>query len=148
MLYDLKPELNRPEVLELLEMTVFPDPERLEEAIGDYRADSLNELRGYLPEEEAGLIGLIGSRMDSEGELEIRHIAVVPEERGKGYGRAMILELLAEKDPRIIVALTDEEAVDFYRNIGFTIESLGETIPGTERFKCTYVTELEETESM
>ncbi|GIO16082.1 N-acetyltransferase [Cohnella xylanilytica] len=146
MLYDLKPDLERPEVLELLEMTVFPDPERLERAIGEYRDDPRNELRGYRSEEENRLIGLIGSRLDPEGELEIRHIAVVPDERGRGYGRAMILELLAEKDPRVIVARTDEEAVDFYRNIGFTIESLGETVPGTERFKCTYVTELDETE--
>jgi hypothetical protein len=46
--------------------------------------------------------------------------------------------------PVRIVAETDEESVQFYRNIGFIIRSLGEKYPGVERFLCTY--EVEEAE--
>jgi hypothetical protein len=41
-----------------------------------------------------------------------------------------------------VYAETDEEAADFYRNIGFTVESLGEKYPGIERFKCTFETDF------
>jgi hypothetical protein len=35
-----------------------------------------------------------------------------------------------------IEAETDKDTVDFYRLCGFTITSLGEPYPGTERFLC------------
>lgn len=52
----------------------------------------------------------------------------------------MILELLLQLDPKPkrVIAETDDEAVDFYRNIGFEVHSLGEKYPGVERFRCIY----------
>ena len=35
-----------------------------------------------------------------------------------------------------IYAETDQDAVNFYKNIGFHITSLGEKYPGVERFAC------------
>ncbi|MBB6672800.1 GNAT family N-acetyltransferase [Cohnella nanjingensis] len=141
MLIEIKDRLDKPQVYELIEMSVFPDPDRIVQVLQEYREDPSLEIRGYY--EDDALIGIIGSRLDDEGALEIRHIAVAPDERGKGYGRGMILELLAAKDPREIVAETDDEAVNFYRSIGFTIESLGEKYPGVERYRCAYDTALE-----
>lgn len=38
--------------------------------------------------------------------------------------------------PSVLSAETDAEAVGFYRSCGFTVRSLGEKYPGTERFLC------------
>jgi Predicted acyltransferase len=91
---------------------------------------------GY--ESEGQLVGIVGYRIDEGARMSLRHIAVLPEVRGAGFGRGMILELLHQFNPVSIEAETDEEAVDFYRSIGFRIESIGEKTPGTERFLCTY----------
>lgn len=143
MLIDLKPQLRQEDVLDLLGLSVFPDPDQLAQTIASYEKEEANVLKGLRADEDSKLIGIIGYRMNPDGELEIRHIAVSPDERGQGIGRAMVLEALAETEPVSIVAVTDEEAIDFYRNIGFTVESLGEQYPGVERFKCTYITEPE-----
>lgn len=146
MLVDLKPYLDDAAVQELIGYSVYPDPEQLAQAIDSYKNEASLEIKGYFTDEAEGerLIGIVGSRMNERGVLEVQHLAVAPDERNKGFGRMMMLELLAEKQPEAIVAETDEEAVDFYRNIGFTIESLGEKFPGVERFRCTYVTEPDE----
>lgn len=89
------------------------------------------------------LIGIIGILNHSDGEFEIKHLAVRPEYRGLGYGRGLILELLTLEQPKQLVAETDEEGVGFYRSIGFTITSLGEKYPGVERFHCLYETDTE-----
>ena len=70
-------------------------------------------------------IGCIGIVKREANQCEIIHIAVSPAYRGKGIGREMI---------RYVE--TDQEAVLFYKNIGFHITSLGEKYPGVERFGC------------
>jgi ribosomal protein S18 acetylase RimI-like enzyme len=142
MLIDIKPKIDDSNIQELIGLAVFPDPERINEAIDAYRNDQGLEIMGYKWVEQ--IIGIVGYRLNDNGILELRHIAVIPEEQGKGFGRGIILELLHLKDPKVITAETDEETVDFYRSIGFMIESLGEKYPGVERFKCTYKTEIED----
>jgi ribosomal protein S18 acetylase RimI-like enzyme len=142
MLIDIKPKIDDSNIQELIGLAVFPDPERINEAIDAYRNDQGLEIMGYKWVEQ--IIGIVGYRLNDNGILELRHIAVTPEEQGKGFGRGIILELLHLKDPKVITAETDEETVDFYRSIGFTIESLGEKYPGVERFKCTYETEIDD----
>ncbi|WP_409344431.1 GNAT family N-acetyltransferase [Paenibacillus sp. MBLB4367] len=142
MLIDLKARLEEPAVQELLGLAIFPDPEKVQKAVDTYKHEDRAHLTGY--ENEGALVGLAGFRLDEAGVMEIKHIAVVPEERGKGYGRGIVLELLFQHNPAKIIAETDEEAVDFYRSIGFMIESLGEKYPGVERFACTYITEPDE----
>jgi len=136
MLKPLKDRLNDPIVRDIAGYSVYPDPEKLERTMEAYKSDAGLEMYGYEVDDE--LIGIIGIRMDEGGELRIEHLAVSPDHRGLGYGRGLILEAIEEKKPAIVMAETDEEAVDFYRNIGFEIESLGEVYPGTERFKCSY----------
>lgn len=97
-------------------------------------------LRGY--ESEGNLIRIIGYRIDGNRILEIKHISVDPLERGQGHGRIQIIELIQLLDPLEVHAETDHDSVDFYRNIGFIITSLGEQYPGVDRFKCIYNTEI------
>ena len=48
----------------------------------------------------------------------------------------MIAQLLEKYNPDKLIAETDQEAVEFYRNTGFVVYSLGELYPGVERFRC------------
>lgn len=141
MLMNIKSKLEDPIIHELIGLAVIPEPELIDKAIKSYINEPAHEIMGYFIDEE--LIGLIGYQMQ-ENSLVIKHLAIVPEEQGHGYGRGIILEILHLKSPQTIVAETDEDAINFYRSIGFTIESLGEKYPGVERFKCTY--DVEENE--
>ncbi|WP_308636438.1 GNAT family N-acetyltransferase [Paenibacillus silvisoli] len=136
MLIDIKARLDEEAIQDLLGWAVFPDPDHLAKAVQRYKDDADLKLLGYESEEE--IIGLIGYHYASADTIEIDHISVDPAERYKGYGRGMILELLELEKPTVLQAETDEEAADFYRSSRFTVESLGESYPGVERFKCTY----------
>ncbi|MEB2279736.1 GNAT family N-acetyltransferase [Lysinibacillus xylanilyticus] len=85
---------------------------------------------------EGEIFGCIGIEQVSLFECEIKHIAVLADQREKGIGSKMI-NYIANKYSSI-VAETDNEAVDFYRRYGFFITSLGEKYPGVERFLCQY----------
>ncbi|MCM3588365.1 GNAT family N-acetyltransferase [Mesobacillus maritimus] len=90
----------------------------------------------YAYESQGKFVGCIGIEIVGFNECVIKHIAVSPEQRGKGIGSKMI-QSLSEQYP-FISAETDIEAVDFYRKYGFAITSLGEKYPGVERFLCEY----------
>lgn len=137
MLINLKQRLKDDEVKTLLSYAIFPDPEFLEKTIKQYTSNDSLEIYGY--EVDGTLLGIVGFSLNEEERLVIHHISVDPEYRGMGYGRGQILELLELKNPKIISAETDEESVDFYRNVGFTVTSLGEKYPGVDRFQCEYI---------
>ncbi|QDQ02203.1 GNAT family N-acetyltransferase [Lysinibacillus fusiformis] len=82
------------------------------------------------------MVGCIGIEQISLFACEIKHIAVLAHQRGHGIGSKMI-HYISEKYS-LISAETDHEAVEFYRNCGFMITSLGEKYPGVERFLCEY----------
>jgi GNAT superfamily N-acetyltransferase len=142
LLVPIKHRLNEIAIQELLSYSIFPDPEQLELALNQYQMDASYELYGL--EEDKLILGLVGFIMHNDNTKEIKHLAVDPKERGNGYGRGLILELITLKQPAIIQAETDEEAVDFYRNVGFAIVSLGELYPGVERFQCIFDVEHED----
>jgi len=140
VLVSVKDRLDQPQIEELLGYAVFTDEKELAEVIGRYKTDERWKLLGY--SEEGRIIGVIGYEMASPTILKLLHLAVDPPYRGLGYGRGMILELLELERPARIKAETDEEAADFFRNIGFEIVSLGERFPGVERFECSFVTDF------
>jgi ribosomal protein S18 acetylase RimI-like enzyme len=142
LLINITHKLDNPEIKELISYSVFPDPEKLEEVIKQYQSEEALTLYGY--EDENVLVGIIGVLKNENNTLVIKHIAVQPENRLKGYGRGLILELLEDSRPTMITAETDADAVDFYRSIGFTVYSLGELYPGVERFRCVYEIEPED----
>jgi len=139
MLISLKDKLDDPSIRELVGYAVFPDPEQVRLAMESYAADN-RHLMGLSLDGE--VIGVLGYETLPDGVVRICHIAVDPEFREMGYGRGMLLELIDLIKPAAIVAETDDDAVDFYRNIGFEIVSLGEKFPGVERYMCTFVTDF------
>ncbi|MGN7355934.1 GNAT family N-acetyltransferase [Paenibacillus sp. SAF-054] len=141
MLLNIKSYIRKPEVAELFSYAVFPDDQSVEKTIQAYESNEAWKLVGY--EDGELLVGLTGYEK-SGNEIILQHIAVIPENRGLGYGRGMILEIMTDEKPERVVAETDEEAVDFYRSLGFVVHSLGEQYPGIERFRCVYEVEDEE----
>ena len=83
-------------------------------------------------------IGCIGFEFISSNHCKIKHIAVSPAERGNGLGRKMITFICDKYSVNLISAETDKDAVNFYRNCGFKIISLGEKYPGVDRFLCEF----------
>ncbi|WP_139311121.1 GNAT family N-acetyltransferase [Paenisporosarcina indica] len=85
------------------------------------------------------VVGCIGIELSTNSiECEIKHIAVCQNHRGKGIGSKMINSIIDKHKMSSIYAETDSDAVNFYRNFGFEISSLGERYPGVERFLCVY----------
>lgn len=85
MLIDVKPLAGTPEVNELLGYAVMDDPDALERTTAEYKELAALQLCGW---EEGGLlVGITGYEETEDGSLDIRHIAVLPENRGKGYAR-------------------------------------------------------------
>ncbi len=106
----------------------------VEKEYNNYLKDSNRKL--FILELNEEIVGCIGyERIGSEA-CAIKHIAVSIEQRGKGIGSKMIDFLLDQFS--IIFAETDNDAVNFYKNYGFVISSLGEKYPGVERFLCEY----------
>ncbi|GIP27458.1 N-acetyltransferase [Paenibacillus sp. J23TS9] len=140
MLLNIKSYIRKPEVAELFSYAVFPDDHSVEKTVSEYENNEAWQLYGY--EDGELLVGLTGYEK-AGSDLILHHIAVIPENRGLGYGRGMILEIMTKEKPEKVIAETDEESVDFYRNLGFVVNSLGEQYPGVERFRCVYEVEEE-----
>ncbi|WP_410511557.1 GNAT family N-acetyltransferase [Paenibacillus sp. BR2-3] len=145
MLIDLKHLIGTPEVKELLTYAVIDEPDALQQTLAEYSEQPALQLYGW--EEDGLLLGLVGYEETEDGSLEVKHIAVLPENRGKGYARGMILELLTARQPRYLMAETEDEvAANFYRSLGFMVYSLGENGAGIELFRCVYETDESEDE--
>ncbi|MDO3410760.1 GNAT family N-acetyltransferase [Saccharibacillus sp. CPCC 101409] len=136
MLQSVKQEVRDPRVAELLALAVFPDPEQIERALKRYEEREDRKLFAYV--EDGEKLGVIGFEPTGDKEITLTHIAVGPEHRGLGYGRGMVLELMVQEQPERVVAETDEEAVDFYRSLGFSVIGLGVSSSGLERYRCVY----------
>ncbi|MQR86479.1 GNAT family N-acetyltransferase [Bacillus megaterium] len=83
-------------------------------------------------------VSCIGVEFLNSKKAVIKHIAVLPKERGKGIGSNMISFFCEKYDIHSIFAETDKEAVNFYSKFGFQITSLGEKYLGIERFLCEF----------
>jgi GNAT superfamily N-acetyltransferase len=135
MFVDIRSRLQEAQFLDLLSYSIFPDEDKLITTVNEYQSNRNFEIYGYMEEQE--VIAAIGIE-NMESSVYIRHLSVHPDYRGLGYGRGLLMELIEWKKPEQLIADTDEEAVDFYRSVGFSISSLGELFPGAEQFRCVY----------
>jgi ribosomal protein S18 acetylase RimI-like enzyme len=122
-------------VKNLLSECMWSDGERVNAEVTKYLEDESRELFGWFSNDE--LVGLIGVIHGSFGEVELKHIAIKQDYRGKGFGRKLVHEYIQTNNIVKMKAETDKDAVGFYTKLGFTILSLGEKYPGVERFECT-----------
>jgi ribosomal protein S18 acetylase RimI-like enzyme len=134
MIVNYRKEYESKQVGELIATCIGkPTPEKIEKVLNGYQKKG-NDLYLYVHDEKAvGLMGLVPGR---SGAMEILHIAVHEKQRKRGIGR-ILLEFAAEiHADKTLYAETDRDAVDFYRDCGYEIMSLGKKKDNIERFKC------------
>lgn len=129
---EIKSTTIQPKVRELLSFATSEN--NVDKEYELYMESPVRALYGYDLESEVA--GCIGIEFLSPKHCEIKHIAVSPSHRGKGIGRKMISFIWEEYALSFMFAETDKDAVNFYKNYGFKITSLGEKYPGVERFQC------------
>ncbi|HDR7766407.1 MULTISPECIES: GNAT family N-acetyltransferase [Bacillus] len=122
-------QIEKDPILNVLQYAVGPSETSLKKAVLFYERNKAT-LHRY---EEKACIGIeiIGAK-----KARICHIAVVPQYRHNGIAWQMIKEVLRMHQLMYLEAETDDEAVEFYKKIGFQVKSLGEKYPGVERFCC------------
>ena len=135
-MHDLSGRLDSPAIQDLIAPSVYPDPVRLASAIERYQPGAGRTLLGW--ESDAEMAGCIGFEDTGPSEATVWNIAVLPDHRLRGIGRAMLDHLRVDLGYRRLELETDRNAVEFYRACGFAITSLGELYPGTERFRCVW----------
>ncbi|MDA2005415.1 GNAT family N-acetyltransferase [Bacillus cereus] len=119
-------QIEKDSILNVLQYAVGPSETSLKKAVLFYER---NKGTLYRYEEQACIgIEIIGAK--------IRHIAVIPQYRHKGIALQMIKEVVRIHQLTYLEAETDDEAVEFYKRIGFQVRTLGEKYPGVERFHC------------
>lgn len=66
----------------------------------------------------------------------IEHLATVSARRGHGYGRLLVTALADQLAPLPLLAETDDDAVGFYRALGFDVVEV-DSPWSTRRYRCT-----------
>lgn len=108
--------------------------DKLDKILAEYHNNRNKKLYGYFSN---GLITALIGLTQFENEIEISHLAVGEESRLKGVGKKLV-EFIVEIHPSERVYLeTDDDAVGFYKSLGFHVEYLGEKYPGFPRYLCT-----------
>ncbi len=136
-LVDIRNRLSSTEVRDLVEQLEYPLEMRdtkTAQILREYHEHPDQPMLGV--EAKGELIGFIGLRLEPEHRAVIRHIAVRRDHRRQGIGKQIITQVCDTYRLGVVFAETDHDAVDFYRKVGFVVESLGEKYPGIERFSC------------
>ncbi|MEK3668766.1 GNAT family N-acetyltransferase [Paenibacillus sp. FSL R10-2771] len=134
MLISLKNYWDSDAVKSLLAECMWTDDQRVNEELKRYLAAEGCELFGCFINGE--LAGITGISCAAAHEVEIRHLAVQKNWRGRTIGSNMIAEIAGWEQVEVLRAETDQDAVGFYSKAGFEIHSLGAKYPGVERFEC------------
>jgi ribosomal protein S18 acetylase RimI-like enzyme len=101
-------------------------------------SDELPELTVLGIVDDDGPVGFVafGAR---DGVMEIDYIAVSERAAGQGWGRALVDAVRARAGDRPLRAETDDDAVDFYRRLGFAVRAAGgpdPRWPDRRRYDC------------
>lgn len=88
----------------------------------------------YVWQENNQTIGILGVERIGRDAALLLHIAVDESHRRKGIAHKMVEQVIAQEALTALYSETDQDSVEFYRNFGFTVTSLGEKHPGIERF--------------
>lgn len=87
---------------------------------------------------DSGIVLGFAAFHSGAGGVVLEYIAVDPAHRGVGLGSRLIQHIRAACIGEELLAETDDDAIDFYRGLGFTIESAPSDArwPDRLRYRC------------
>jgi len=135
MFCDMKNNLENPTVRKLVSASAYDQSiEATDKRMEEFRRREDLHLYGWLENDE--ILGTCGVEVHSDC-VVIRGIAVDPNFRKRGIGKAMITAV-QQKYKQTVKAETDDGAVEFYRKCGFETEGFIKTYSNGEckRYKC------------
>ena len=92
-----------------------PTIEKIEGILDGYKEKNCHLMGCLLGDKLAGVAGFeIFSK-----KAKLKHLSILPEFRGKGYGRCMIKNLMNYFSVAEICAETDDESIGFYKALNF-----------------------------
>lgn len=135
---DVKEILKNKSLLSLLAKSIYnPTEERLINRVDKFIMNPY--VRVYAMKIEDLYVGIIVIDISDNGNIEILNIAVSQNYQGSGIGSSLIDHCTDTMQPNVMIAETDNDAVGFYRKIGFEIMPLGDKYrAGIMRYQCTF----------
>ncbi|HET8794953.1 MAG TPA: GNAT family N-acetyltransferase [Arthrobacter sp.] len=87
---------------------------------------------------EGGNLIAFAAYQDENDHIVLEYIAVDAAYRGRGYGSLLVQEILTAHAGTSLLAETDDDAVEFYRRLGFRITQRADDPrwPGIQRYRC------------
>jgi ribosomal protein S18 acetylase RimI-like enzyme len=135
---DIKNNLRNEDILQILAESIYmPVEERLRNRADKFMLD--RNVKAYGAKINGKVCGVVIFSDSNNKQLIILEIAVLSSMQKQGIGRSLINYIIKLFNPETIIAETDDEAVEFYRKIGFEISSLGEKYPNIIRYDCRYI---------
>ena len=117
----------------LLALAMWPDPARIQAALGRYASDPELQVWGW--QVEGQTVCAAGLRVAGQS-AEILHIGTRADSRRKGHARNLLLAVAERLTLSQLEAETDDDSVKFYRRAGFGVqETAGRG--GHVRYHCT-----------
>ena len=109
------------------------DDDRLQQVIDD-------ELPGrtVIGTRDAGVVTGFAAFAPDPDTTVLEYIAAAEDRRGEGVGTALIAAVQRRNPGSAVLAETDDDAVDFYRAVGFLVRpgSPDPRWPGRQRYEC------------
>lgn len=135
IIIDIKSILKSPDILAILAESVYmPTEEKLNTRADEYINNGNVVVYGY--KADGAIHGLIALDITKKKEIVIVDIAVEKSNQHSGIGKKLIDYTLYNLKPNILIAETDDEAINFYHKCKFAINSLGEKYPDITRYEC------------
>lgn len=103
----------------------MPTEEKFSKKIDNFLADK--SIKYFVCYEQDEIKGVISVSFTEQEKAEILGIAVDISARNKGVGSYMINQLVSDYGLTYVLALTDDDAVDFYRKCDFNITKFTKT---------------------
>lgn len=117
---DIKPYVDNRNILDLIGKCLFnPSKDKINEVVNSYLSNDNYLLLGHKVDNE--FVGYIGLDLTNPSKTVINHIAVKEERRNTGIGRNMINSCLLDYEISEIEVETDNDALDFYKKLGFNV---------------------------
>ncbi|GAB3529584.1 GNAT family N-acetyltransferase [Arthrobacter monumenti] len=117
----------------LLREAAGQDDDQLRALIAD-RLPAMSMIGAF----EDGCLVAFAAYQEEGNQVVLEYIAVDANHRGRGYGSLLVKEIRNAHTDAPILAETDDDAVEFYRRLGFGIsQRAGDPRwPGIQRYKC------------